>query len=68
MVGKESLEQITQHLYEQDGHNGNVYKKASPIQLREYENRAIDLMDDETEQVYLGMLKGDIPTGDTTDF
>jgi hypothetical protein len=38
---KMKLEELAQKLYEEDGHCGNLYKKASSNQLRFYENKAL---------------------------
>lgn len=46
-----TVEELTQKLYEDDGHCGNVYKKAPPQLLHLYENRACHLIDDVSEMV-----------------
>ena len=44
-----TIEELTQKLYEDDGHSGNVYKKASVETLRFYENKAVDILEEEKQ-------------------
>lgn len=39
--------ELTQKLYNEDGHSGNVYKKAPPETLRYYENKALEIIGEE---------------------
>ena len=40
----ERLVDLAQKLYSEDGHSGNIYKKASPEMLRQYEWKAIEII------------------------
>lgn len=46
----ETIEELTQKLYEDDGYQGSVYRKAPVELLRIYENRAYNIITEEPHE------------------
>ena len=44
---EDKVVELAQKLYSDDGHAGNVYKKAPVNVLRFYENKAVEIIDKE---------------------
>ena len=42
---------LAQKLYEDDGYSGNIYKKAPVEKLSYYENRAIDIIREDEDEL-----------------
>ncbi len=42
---EEKIVELAQKLYEEDGHSGNIYKKAHPNTLRHYEYKAQEMLE-----------------------
>ncbi len=52
-MNEEQIAELAQKLYTEDGGQGSIYRKAPPSILREYENRAIAILEAVNDEMIL---------------